>query len=158
MVLLNLSAAFDTVDHSMLLDVLHERFGVDDGALKWFESYLRVRTNVYSTESGISLPVALACGVLQGSVMGPMEFIAYTEENVANIDNKTINHHLYADDIQLLAKMQIANVLPLPIKCELKKTVSKQHCWCSSKRLCLNPVNTELAWFSSTSKRTAPNC
>ena len=38
MVLLDLSAAFDTVDHSIFLDVLHERFGVDDGALKWFES------------------------------------------------------------------------------------------------------------------------
>ena len=85
--------------------MLHERFGVDDGALKWFESYLRGRTNVYSTESGISLPIALACGVPQGSVKGPMEFIAYVEENVANIDNRTINHQLYADDIQQLAKM-----------------------------------------------------
>ena len=55
--------------------------------------------------------------------MGPMEFIAYTEENVANIDNRTINHHLYADDIQLLAKMQIANMLP--IKCELEKNSVK---------------------------------
>ena len=81
---------FDTVDHSILLDVLHERFGVDDGALKWFESYLRGRTNVYSTESGISLPVALACGVPQGSVMGPIEFIAYTEENVARIADANI--------------------------------------------------------------------
>ena len=105
--------------HSILLDVLHERFGVDDGALKWFKPYLRGRTNVYSTESGISLPVALGHGVPQGSVMGPMEFIAYTEENVENIDNRTINHHLYADDIQLLAKMQIANMLP--IKSELEK-------------------------------------
>ena len=55
--------------------------------------------------------------------MGPMEFIAYTEENVANIDNRTINHLLYVDDIQLLAKMQIANMLP--IKCELEKNSVK---------------------------------
>src|SRR5208282_3976098 len=47
--------------------------------------------------------------------------------------------------------MQIANIQP--IKCELENTVSTQHCWCSSRRLRLNPVKTELVWFSSSSNR-----
>jgi hypothetical protein len=47
--------------------------------------------------------------------------------------------------------MQITNMLP--IKCELENTVSKQHCWCSSRRLRLNPVKTELVSFSSPSNR-----
>ena len=69
-------ASLRCTDLMRYLDCRLRGLGVDDGALKWFESYLRGRTNVYSTESIISLPVALACGVLQGSVMGPMEFIA----------------------------------------------------------------------------------
>jgi hypothetical protein len=50
--------------------------------------------------------------------MGPIDCIAYIEENVENIDSKTVIHHFSADDLQLLAKMQIANI-PL-IKCELE--------------------------------------
>ena len=66
LVLLDWSAAFDTVDHRILLDVLSFRFGVTDRAYEWFSSYLTGRTQVISTNTSTSESVALACGVPQG--------------------------------------------------------------------------------------------
>ena len=86
--------------------------------------------------------------------MGPIDFIAYIEENVENIDSKTVTHYFYADDIQLLAKMQIASIQP--INCELENTVSTQHCWCSSRRLRLNPGRLNLS--GSVRRATVLNC
>ena len=79
LVLLDLAAAFDTVDHTILLNRLHERFGVTGTALKWFESYLRGRSqrvvvgNPYAG-GAISDPKCLVRGVPQGSVLGPIIF------------------------------------------------------------------------------------
>ena len=62
LVLLDLSTAFDTVDHGVLLDVLRHQFGVADVALNWFSSYLSDRTQSFSVISGISRPVNLKIG------------------------------------------------------------------------------------------------
>ena len=97
--LLELSAAFDTVDHGVLLDVLRHRFGVADVALNWFSSYLSDRTQSFSVVSGTLSPVNLTCSVPQGSVIGPKTFVAYTEDIAEEIDSFAINHHLYADTI-----------------------------------------------------------
>ena len=74
LVLLDLSAAFDTVDHQLLLSVLANRFSVDSNALSWFESYLtdRTQTFTYKGEQTSSFPVD--CSVPQGSVLGPRCF------------------------------------------------------------------------------------
>ena len=101
LVLPDLSAAFDTVDHGVLLDVLRHWFGVADVALNWFSSYLSDRIQSFSVASGTSRPVNLICSVPQGSVIGPKKFVAYTEDIAEEIDTFSINHHLYADDTQL---------------------------------------------------------
>ena len=67
LVLLDLSAAFDTVDHSILLTVLKHRFGVHEGVLDWFRSYLTGRTQCVSASTGRSEPTQLTCEVPQGS-------------------------------------------------------------------------------------------
>jgi hypothetical protein len=82
LVLLDLSAAFDSVDHSTLVDVLHHRFAVDDVALMWFRSYLDQRMQSVIFNGIQSAPTQLLCGVPQGSVLGPLEFISYTENVV----------------------------------------------------------------------------
>ena len=94
LVLLDLSAAFDTVDHAILLEVLTERFGVENLELDWFRSYHTGRTQTFTTPSGSSASVALTCSILQGSVIGPKEFIMYTEDIKETIDRFIINHHL----------------------------------------------------------------
>ena len=80
LVLLDLSAAFDTVDHPILLSVLSNRFSVVDTAFSWFQSYLSGRTQsfTYAGQQTCSFPVY--CSVPQGSVLRPLEFTAYTED------------------------------------------------------------------------------
>eukprot|EP00794_Sanderia_malayensis_P015590 gene15590-17161_t len=71
LVLLDLSAAFDTVNHDVLLKRLKERCGVQGEALKWFESYLTDRFQMVKLKDITSKRVALHCGLPQGSVLGP---------------------------------------------------------------------------------------
>ena len=75
LVLLDLSAAFDTVDHGILTEVLRKRFAIDD----WFRSYLSGRTQMYHVAKE-SVSTELLCGVPQGSIIGPSQFTAYTED------------------------------------------------------------------------------
>ena len=78
LVLLDLSAAFDTIDHQKLLNLLNQSFGIRGVALKWFESYLKDRTQTVQIGSCTSTPVTLKYGVPQGSVLGPILFAMYT--------------------------------------------------------------------------------
>jgi len=110
LVLLDLSAAFDTVDHSILLTVLKERFGVQKGVFDWFSSYLQGRTQCISASIGRSELLELTCGVPQGSVLGPVKFIAYTEDLHSAIDKFPLLHHCFADDTQLLASVAVNDV------------------------------------------------
>jgi len=80
LVMLDLSAAFDTVDHDVLLDVLANRFAVGGVVLDWFRSYLSDRTQTFSFENLQSVAFNLECSVPQGSVLGPVEYIAYTDD------------------------------------------------------------------------------
>lgn len=110
MVLLDLTAAFDTVDHSILLDVLHKRFSVCGSALDWFSSYQSDRMQVVCIGPDTSIPSHLKCGVAQGSTVGPKEFISYTEDIQELVNSHSLAYHLYADDIQLLSKMQVDEI------------------------------------------------
>jgi len=71
LVLLDLSAAFDTVDHDILLQRLQTSFGIDGVALKWCQSYLTGRTQHVRRGTDRSATVQLICGFPQGSVLGP---------------------------------------------------------------------------------------
>jgi len=93
LVLLDLSAALDTVDHDILLEVLQNRFLINDIPLSWFHSYLTDWTlsiNVYGLQS--------TCSVPQGSVLGAIKFICYTEDVVPVFNRNSVDHHVYADD------------------------------------------------------------
>jgi len=76
LVLLDLSAAFDTVDHAILLRRL-ETFGLGGTALHWFESYLVGRRQLVCTPATFSSPTVIECSVPQGSVFGPILFLLY---------------------------------------------------------------------------------
>jgi len=78
LVLLDLSAAFDTVDHQTLVRVLSYRFGVKDAAFYWCKSYLLERMLRVCVNAQQSEPQSVDCSVPQGSVLSPMKFTAYT--------------------------------------------------------------------------------
>ncbi|XDV17601.1 hypothetical protein PO909_023435 [Leuciscus waleckii] len=101
LVLLDLSSAFDTVDHHIMIRRLREWVGISGVALDWFTSYLSDRSfDVYIGDSH-SASSPLFCGVPQGSVLGPILFILYLLPLGPIIRNFNISYHLYADDIQL---------------------------------------------------------
>ena len=145
--LLDLSAAFDTVDHRILMDVLSSGFGVNYHVYEWFHSYLSGRTPLFSTSADTSNAVALICSVPQGSVVGPLLFIAYTEDVEDLIQTFSVKNHIYADDTQLLAHMRLTEVQRY--RRNLERFVGQIQDWCTSKRLQLNPDKIEIISFRS---------
>ena len=87
LVLLDLSAAFDTVDHQTLFRVLSHLFGVKDAAFNWCKSYLLEGTLRVCVNAQQSEPQSVDYSVPQGSVIGPMKFTAYTEDLADLINN-----------------------------------------------------------------------
>ena len=107
MAFLDLSAAFDTVDHSMLLVRLESMFGVIGVALSRFNSYLTGRTQSVKIGSVMSKEGVLKCSVPQGSVSGPQLYYDYTMHLGTIIRNFLIPFHMYADDSQLYKSVSL---------------------------------------------------
>ena len=147
LVLLDLSAAFDTVDHTTLLDVLNRRFAVEGTSLLWFKSYLTNRSQSFSVDGVQSKLIDVGYSVPQGSVLGPLEFISYTEDVVAVFSRNCVRHHLFADDKQLYQSGKITEIDI--IRNLLSRCIIDVRDWCASRRLQLNASKTELQWFGS---------
>ena len=94
LLLLDLSAAFDTVDHSILLSRFGDRFGVNGTAVAWFESYLTSRTQFVRVNDGRSTQGSLERGVPQGSVLGPLLYLLYTSPIADIIKFLKLQYHL----------------------------------------------------------------
>ena len=102
LVMLDLSAAYDTIDHGILLHCLQNNFGKGGNILKWIKSYLKSRTYQVQIDGIFSDTYDLKYGVPQGSVFGLLGFILYTSP-VGNIIGKHgLKFHVYADDTQIM--------------------------------------------------------
>ena len=98
LVLLDLSAAFDTTDHTILLDTLRDKnFGVVGSAQKWFESFLSARKQRILISGKLSADFNRSCGVPQGSCM----VIPYVSRLFEVISKHLPSAHGYADDTQI---------------------------------------------------------
>ena len=102
-VLLDLSAAFDTVNHDILLDILKWDIGVDGSALERCRDYLQLRTQSVLIYGEVSANFSLTSGVPQGGCLGPLCFTIYASSLFKVIENHLPTRGFrYADDTQLL--------------------------------------------------------
>ena len=139
--LLDLSAAFDTIDHDILIERLHTTFGCSGTVLDWFTSYLSFRTQS-AFVGHASTPSALKCGVPQGSVLGPLLFTLYTQSLSTVICQSGHSYHFFADDSQL-HNSSTPSDFPLLVH-SLKDCIEDVAEWMRDSMLKMNHDKTEL--------------
>ena len=140
--LLDLSAAFDTVDHNLLVRRLHESFGISGSALSWFQSYLSHRKQMVRIGSATSAPCDLSFGVPQGSVLGPVLFTLYTCPVPEIIIGHSLTPHMYADDTQIYNTNSYPDMPSMVAVFE--DCVAEIGTWMGQNRLQLNSGKTEV--------------
>ncbi len=141
LVLLDLSAAFDTIDHDILIDRLQNYMGIQGQALRWFRFYLSDRYHFVYLNGESSQLSPVKYGVPQGSVLGPLLFSIYMLP-LGNIIRKyRISFHCYADDTQLYISTRPDETSKLS---ELTECVKNVRDWMTNNFLLLNSDKTEI--------------
>ncbi len=140
-IFIDLAKAFDTVDHSILLDRLSS-IGVTNHSLSWFSHYLSHRVQRVRFENLLSHPLPVSKGVPQGSILGPTLFSIYINNILLASGNSLI--HLYADDTILYATVPSPDTV---IK-KLQDSFLHTQQGFSHLKLSLNTSKTKVMWFS----------
>ncbi|XP_072571304.1 uncharacterized protein [Paramormyrops kingsleyae] len=145
LILLDLSAAFDTVDHNILLHRLHTTFGLSNSVYDWFSSFLSGRTEYVALGKAKSDTHIVTCGVPQGSVLGPTLFTLYLLPLGRVISTHGLSFHCYADDTQLYLKMDFnhPNHSALSYSAALTTCLEDIKAWMKLNFLQLNSSKTE---------------
>ena len=139
-VFVDLSKAFDTVDHSILLDKLFH-YGIRGLSHNWFKSYLNDRSQYVSINNTFSDSISSKIGVPQGSILGPLLFNVYVNDMV-NISNSA-KFILFADDTTILSQDPNFNNLILKLETQLDFF----HNWCLANKLNINHTKTHCILF-----------
>jgi len=154
--LLDQSAAFDTIDHQILLHRLSVLFGVNGVALSWFKSYLSGRLQCVSVSGVSSPPVPLPYGVPQGSALGPILYILYTYPVYEIALSHNIPSHFFADDSQLYKRFKPTadGAAQRSALSSLSSCISEAKLWMTANKQQLNEVKTDALLVSSAWSRT----
>ena len=144
-IFIDLSKAFDTVDHSILIKKL-KLYGVKGNNLRWFESYLSNRKQYISCNSNKCTTFeSITYGVPQGSILGPLLFLIYVYylPNATNI----LDPIMFADDTNLFYSHHNIKTLLSTVNEELEKLGD----WFTANRLSLNIKKTKYTFFHKNS-------
>ena len=140
LVLLDMSSAFDTIDHSILLSMLNQRYAIGGTALKWFGSYLSDRTQQVRILGESSEPQPLDLGVPQGSVLGPTLFTLYSVPLAEIARRHNLSVELYADDSQLYVVFHSTQVMAAVS--HIEGCVAEMRSWLAGHKLKMNDEKT----------------
>lgn len=145
-VFVDLTKAFDTINHSILYAKL-ESFGICGPALALLQSYLTNRTQVARYGSVLSSPITTNQGLPQGSILGPLLFLIYMNDLPSSLNfSECIS---YADDTMISTRDKDINTLLRKLYADVTNSVS----WCKNNLLNVNPVKTKFMLFHSSQKR-----
>ena len=142
---LDLSKAFDTLDHKILLHKL-QYYGIQGISLAWFKSYLSNRVQFVEIDGIKSENKTIDTGVPQGSILGPLLFIIYMND-INSVTNK-FESILYADDTSLSSTLKtFVSNKPDEISSNINKELKLIHEWLSANKLSLNVKKTKYMMF-----------
>jgi len=145
--LLDLSVAFDTVDHNILCRCLQTSVGLTGSVLRWFTTYLQGRPQYVRRSLMKSFVTMLVCGVPQGSVLGPILFLLYTADLIALIERHGFCPRLYADDSQVYGSCRPSAIADFQLR--LSACIDDIASWIRANRLQLNTSKTDLLWCTT---------
>ncbi len=159
LILIDLSAAFDTVDHDIALNVLHSRFGLSGTALAWHKSYLSSRKQCVVIDGVRSNVANLAFGVPQGSCLGPVIFTQYASSLFDVVHRHLDDIHGYADDHQIyLAFSPNSLVTQQNAISQMENCLADVKSWMLSFKLKMNDSKTEFLVIGSRQQLDKINC
>ena len=141
--LLDLSAAFDTVDHVKLLNILEKEIGVTGTALEWLREFLTNRTQRVKIGDSYSKVAILLYGVIQGSILGPRLFNIYIRSVYKRVEPTKFDIVGFADDHQLLKQFALAFKLKA-LGDDIRNCLSVISDWMTEHFLCLNQTKTKI--------------
>ena len=147
LVLLNFSAAFDTIDHASLFYILEKYVRIGGSALRLIRSYFCDRIQRVQIDGIMSDVASVLFGVPQGSVLGQLKFCLYLLPLGAILRHHNIGYHIYADDTQLNISFKCKD--PLESLTRLNMCISDIRVWMIKNKLKINDSKTKLIIFRS---------
>ena len=145
-VFVDLSKAFDTVDHQVLLKKL-EYYGIAGNNLRWFENYLKDRQQFVSFEHNSTKKVTVTCGIPQGCILGPLLFLLYV--NDLHHALKILTPIMFVDDTNRFFLHSDINIL-LEI---MNKELTNVSNWFNANKLSLNIKKKQFFFFPQIIKK-----